>query len=308
MSRKCTLKFGSRTLEDAVCPLHSFPMLLECHNCGAPLDVAGNATRVRCAYCKKTSSIDQFKRVADETPPDFKQPSTWTPKEGSALPSVPLDFRPLKMIAGIVARVYALAVLGVLLFGAVVVWRISSAFSSAAKDPVGTIDPSGQIEDAVTKAMNALASASETAVQAAGVGGNGGPIVCLDNQSMTVSGKVLSVPGGTPVIANGNCSLKLVACTLSGQTAVSAQGNSHVTIEGGTLTTTGPAVILGGNATAEISSTTITGEPAVRAADNARARVRGSQLTSKRVAVITKNNAHVDTVGSTVQGQVVGAR
>lgn len=278
-------------------------MLLECHNCGAPLDVAGNATRVRCAYCKKTSSIDQFKRVADETPPDFKQPSTWTPKEGSALPSVPLEFKPLKMIAGVIARVYALVVLAVLVFGAFVVWRISSAVSNAAKDPIGAIDPSGQVENAVTKAMNALASASEAAVQAAGAGGSSEPVVCLSDQSMTVSGKVISIPGGTPVIANGNCSLKLVACALSGLTAVSAQGNSHVTIEGGTLTTTGPAVILGGNATAEISSTTITGEPAVRAADNARARVRGSLLTSKHVAIVTKNRAHVDTAGSTVNGQ-----
>lgn len=278
-------------------------MLLECHNCGAPLDVAGNATRVRCAYCKKTSSIDQFKRVADETPPDFKQPSTWTPKEGSALPSVPLEFKPLKMIAGVIARVYALVVLAVLVFGAFVVWRISSAVSNAAKDPIGAIDPSGQVENAVTKAMNALASASEAAVQAAGAGGSSEPVVCLSDQSMTVSGKVISIPGGTPVIANGNCSLKLVACALSGLTAVSAQGNSHVTIEGGTLTTTGPAVILGGNATAEISSTTITGEPAVRAADNARARVRGSLLTSKHLAIVTKNRAHVDTAGSTVNGQ-----
>lgn len=278
-------------------------MLIECQNCGAPLDVAGSATRVRCAYCKKTSDVGQYKLVSSETPADFKQPQTWTPSTGSALPSVPLDFRPAKMVGRFLAKLYALTILGVLVFGAFIFWRISSAISDVAKDPISALDPGSKVGSAVTNAMNAIASASQAAAQAAGAAGGNMPIVCQGSETMTVSGRVISVAGGTPVITNGNCTLTLVACTLSGLTAVSAEGNSHVLIEGGTLTATGPALVFGGNASADISSATITGEPAVRAVDNAQIRVRGSTLASRHAAVVAKNNAHVDTRGSTVNGR-----
>lgn len=54
-------------------------MLLECNNCGAPLDVDGQPDVVKCGYCGASASLAHLRTLAARTPPDWQRPKSWTP-------------------------------------------------------------------------------------------------------------------------------------------------------------------------------------------------------------------------------------
>lgn len=54
-------------------------MLLECGNCGAPLDAEGSATRVKCGYCNASSVVHALRPLQPQTPPGWRPPDTWRP-------------------------------------------------------------------------------------------------------------------------------------------------------------------------------------------------------------------------------------
>lgn len=54
-------------------------MLLECNNCGAPLDVAGKPDVVKCAYCGASASLQHLRTLNTETPKDWQRPKEWRP-------------------------------------------------------------------------------------------------------------------------------------------------------------------------------------------------------------------------------------
>jgi hypothetical protein len=54
-------------------------MLLECKNCGAPLDVAGTPDLVKCGYCGMSASLAHLRTLNVATPKDWQQPKEWRP-------------------------------------------------------------------------------------------------------------------------------------------------------------------------------------------------------------------------------------
>jgi hypothetical protein len=62
------------------------PVLRECHNCGAPLNVAGSWFRMKCSYCGTVTDIRQLRPVEGQVPPDWRPPPVWIPP-----PHVPAD-------------------------------------------------------------------------------------------------------------------------------------------------------------------------------------------------------------------------
>src|SRR6266545_1263766 len=54
-------------------------MLVECDNCGAPLDVKDSQRFAACSYCRVTSRVQSMKTMATQTPTDWKPPQAWTP-------------------------------------------------------------------------------------------------------------------------------------------------------------------------------------------------------------------------------------
>jgi len=284
-------------------------MLLECGNCGAPLDVAGGPSQVRCHYCGHTSEVSRFKTMAQETPPNWVPPASWTPPPQSNLPAEPLKYNPARAVVRSIARVFVLSSLAVVALGGFIAYRVMSAVGTTGS----LLGPSSQVQAAMNQAMGAITAAAASASRAAAAAAEAAtepnkPVTCGSGDTLTLTGQTLSSLDGSPVVANGNCTLHLVACNLRGVTALTALGNARVTVEGGTLTGTGPAIVIGSNASVDVSSATVTGEPGVLASGNASARFRESVLAAKRVAVQTKNAARVDTSGSTVTGQILGPK
>jgi LSD1 subclass zinc finger protein len=278
-------------------------MLLECESCGAPLDVAGGASVVRCHYCGRSASIGEFRTVSPQTPPGFVPPEQWTPSPRSGVPSAPLAYRPRHARRGLGVGLFMS--LSLLALGGFVAWRITSAVEAATPAP-------NQMKDLVGQALSVVGTAVDLAAKVRATGSLTGdvvPVVCRGNDNATITGKTLSLAAGVPVVASGNCTLRLVQCTVSGATGIAASGNATVVVEGGSIAGKGPAVVLSDNATLDVSGASrLSGEVTITASGNAHAMVRNSSVSGGHVAVHTSGAAVVDTTSASVQGQVLAAK
>lgn len=54
-------------------------MLVECHHCGAPLDIRGSERFAKCKYCDHTNLVRSMKTVATQTPAQWQPPQIWVP-------------------------------------------------------------------------------------------------------------------------------------------------------------------------------------------------------------------------------------
>ncbi|MDC3962268.1 hypothetical protein [Polyangium jinanense] len=92
-------------------------MILECRQCGAPLDVKPDATLTKCRYCGTTSERRLLRTVSAETPRDFRPPPQWIPPPHVPAPSnLPLTYHPAPprgAVIGALAAGIMAAVLGV---------------------------------------------------------------------------------------------------------------------------------------------------------------------------------------------------
>jgi cytoskeletal protein RodZ len=279
-------------------------MLLECESCGAPLDVAERASIVRCHYCGRSASVTKFRTVSPQTPAGFVPPEQWIPPSNSSFPGAPLPYRPRAVRRGLGVGMFMS--LSLMALGGFVAWRVTAAVEAATPQP-------DQVKNLVGQALSVVGSAVDLAAKVRSTGttltGDLVPVVCRGNDQATITGKTLSIPTGVPVIASGNCTLRLVQCTVSGATGITASGNATVVIEGGSIAGKGPAVVLTDNATLEASSgARLTGEVTITATGNAHAQVRDSSVSGGHVAVHTSGAATVDTSGSNVEGQVLGGK
>jgi len=284
-------------------------MLLECDNCGAPLDVSDNAKRARCNYCGKATPAEKFHKVAEHTPEGWAPPEKWTPPAQSQLAGQSLAFKPIRVIG----RMVWLAIsFGTLAIAGGVAWRVLAAVNHAT-NALATGAQSAELQGAINNALGAMTQQINAAAQAAGegkdVGGNlaDGPVTCSGVDSITITGKTLQLEGtNVPVTATGNCRVKIVGSRLGGGNAIIARDNARVSVEGGALTGANAAVTLSGNAALDVSGgTMLSGGPAIAASGHAKATLRNATVNG---AVDTRENASVDAVGAKLLGSVTGTR
>jgi LSD1 subclass zinc finger protein len=279
-------------------------MLLECESCGAPLDVKEGVSVVRCAYCGRNAELSQYRKVAPVTPAEFVPPKEWTPPSSVAGAGRPLRYRPHRSaVRGVFTSLFMTAAIG-----GFVAWQVRNAGQPTAPTPTNqTKTMIGDALNVVSAAVD-LAKAKHAANQQI-ITGDALPIVCNGHDDVTLMGKTISSETVVPIIASGNCTMKLVGCAVSGTTAITANGNAKVVVEGGSLAGKGPAVVLSGNAELDVSGGAhLTGDLTITATANTRARIRESDITGTHIAVQATGNATVDTTGSVVHGKVGGFR
>jgi hypothetical protein len=56
-------------------------MLLECNNCGAPLDIRGTPDVVSCGYCGAAESLAHLRTLETQTPKGWQRPHEWRPPD-----------------------------------------------------------------------------------------------------------------------------------------------------------------------------------------------------------------------------------
>ncbi|MCZ7680789.1 MAG: hypothetical protein M5U28_19255 [Sandaracinaceae bacterium] len=69
-------------------------MIVECRECGAPLDVQVGSAFAKCAYCGHTNKVKSAKTLMAESPAGWKPPSVWQPPPQARAQSAPLPYRP----------------------------------------------------------------------------------------------------------------------------------------------------------------------------------------------------------------------
>ena len=142
-------------------------MLIECHNCGAPLDVADGVASVRCHYCGQTSETGRFKTVALQTPQGWVPPPQWTPPVGSFIPPEPHADRPISAArrAPCSGGSGSRPSWATLALGGFIASRVMSAVSDAG---LGALTQSGQVQNAMGQALSAMNALSNSALNTAG--------------------------------------------------------------------------------------------------------------------------------------------
>ncbi len=85
-------------------------MIIECKNCGAPLDTQATATLARCAYCGTTQRVKTATTQFQQTPRGWQAPAQWTPPSHFRARSVPLRLDHTKTLRKVVIFIIVISV------------------------------------------------------------------------------------------------------------------------------------------------------------------------------------------------------
>lgn len=278
-------------------------MLLECANCGAPLDVVQGKPTSRCHYCGTTSRVEQLRTVAPTTPEGWVPPRAWTPPPHTNLPQVPLAFRPVRMLARMISFGVSLALIAGI---SAVALRMAAVASPGVPSPFTALGSTGNVQNALNQALGALNAGIQSANSSAA---RVPPILCRGNDDVTLTRQNLTLPRQVPVIASDNCTIRLIDCTADGATDIAASGNASVVIQGGHYDAIGPAIVLSDNATLDVSmGASLIGESTITASGNATATLRNVVVAGRHVAIVTGGQSHLTTTATTIRGAIAGTR
>jgi DNA-directed RNA polymerase subunit RPC12/RpoP len=106
-------------------------MIIECKQCGAPLEIKANATLARCAYCGTTQRVKTATTQFRQTPPGWHAPAQWTPPRQAPARSVPLRFDHTKTIRKVVILIVVITLVTTILPIAIVVIVVIAGAVSA---------------------------------------------------------------------------------------------------------------------------------------------------------------------------------
>jgi hypothetical protein len=110
-------------------------VLIECSNCGAPLDVKANDSLARCCYCGKTQRVRTARTTRQHTPADWHAPPQWIPPPQFAAQSIPLPFDPGKTVRKIVILIAVVSVVTGIVPIACVTCAVMGSVASSSDPP-----------------------------------------------------------------------------------------------------------------------------------------------------------------------------
>ena len=173
-------------------------MIIECKNCGAPLDVEQGKWLTTCAYCRVTQRVRKEASIY-ATPPDWRAPTQWTPPPQRGVEKT-FAYDP-----GQAARKTTMVILLLTLIPVVV--------------PLAAVG----VPLLAPLVSNLRWDGSET-------------LVCDGNDRRTISGKKIKAKAEPAIVAAGNCQLTIEDSTLSGEELLEVSGNGRITIVNSKLT------------------------------------------------------------------------
>ena len=260
-------------------------MLIECKNCGAPLNVTERQKLARCSYCQRQNRVNQTRTVAQVTPPQWKPPVRWIPPAHFAQAGQQLVFRQKKVsIVQWLVLVLAVAALTMAVW-----WRTR---------PAGSPSP---LWDGTTT------------------------LTCNANGKVNIEGITANVTQGPIVKAADNCEIRIVDSNLTGTSGIVAGNNARITIEGSTIvakktgleaginthltmvrskvTGKSTGMRVGTNTSAKIDDSTIAGGVAIAGGINFRLQGNACHITGKTTSIEATMNGNIELQGCTLAGE-----
>lgn len=251
-------------------------MLVECKNCGAPLDVEGNATFVECQFCQQTNKVASTRTLMAATPANWQAPTQWTEADREAARKVLLATAGATAATGgsgcIIAAVIMVATLvvgGVIT--AIVLRKVEQAVGSVPGTPFG---------------MTAPPSWDGTV-----------PFSCGGNDQVTIDGVTANLPNDVAITVTANCALTITNSTINARVGVDADGNRAVRLHSSVVSATATGIFLNGNKQLVLDqSDVIAGGVGVQASGNAQIQLNGGKIEGSP-SVATSGNARLQNQG-----------
>lgn len=240
------------------------PMLIECKNCGAPLDVSPQRSISKCQYCGIKNRIRETKTLAQVTPPQWQPPPVWqSPSQFG--PPQQYAYHHRSPVGAIIAVGMALVVLSVVVVAIVVA------------------------SDASTKSGHAkphTAAPRHDAKQQPKWDGKS-TIDCKGRSQMTVKGVDIDFGDDDIAYISNDCALEIVDSKLRGKTGLSFAGfhgklevtDSEITVAEGTA--------IHGFGTVTVAGSKIAGERGIAINMNGKVTVIKSEIVAQKDTAIS---------------------
>jgi hypothetical protein len=215
-------------------------MLLDCTNCGAPLDVQPGAWMATCGYCKRTQTVRQKTKHAIPTPPGWNAPPQWTPPTWTAGRVQVMPFDPTaaaRKQARVIGCVVLFPILLTLLGVAIPIFITlggTGLFTSFSWDGKDTLDCGGS-DRTTLKDVDVKAKASPAilvhgncrlTIEGSKISGKN-LIEVRDSGQLTVKDSVLTVKGRRGLFTDGNFGARIQ----SSKIRIEAEGDQAVTVQ-----------------------------------------------------------------------------
>jgi LSD1 subclass zinc finger protein len=183
-------------------------VIVSCKQCGAPLDVAPSASKVRCRYCGTVAQVRKLATLHAQTPPGWVPPPAWTPPPAPDAPAAHLTAAHHAHVTTANVVVLATMIGSTLVLPAVIVLS-------------GLPRPKSSLPPGDPPALQHVAQGPDQRDER---DESVRVLVCKD-------GDVLQETGSTGVVrASGRCRLVLTDPKLEGKFALSVQGDAVVEV------------------------------------------------------------------------------
>ncbi|MFW5920756.1 MAG: hypothetical protein ACOCUS_02860 [Polyangiales bacterium] len=253
-------------------------MLVECNNCGAPLDVADNARVTKCAYCGRSNQVRSLRTVAQQRPEGWQPPPQWTPPQHFPQQSVPLQYHAGASGYGRRYMVTGMVAFGVIGVAASIIIPLLAATGSSTSS---------------TAAGVASGEADATA-----------PITCGDGERITRTNETLRFDGPRAVVARGDCEVRLLNCEIEAPDGFEADDDARIEMINGRLDADGLAVRASGDAFVQLTNVSAKGNPGVWTTDDARVKLLNGQLDAEPPAIDATGRSEVTVQNTRVFGSL----
>lgn len=234
-------------------------MIVQCSNCGAPLDVLGSETHVQCKYCGLSNQVRKMKTLHAITPVGWTAPPTWTPQAPPQVYYPPV----YPQVVAAPAAAAGTSMVGCAIAGVVVLMVAAGVMVPLMQS--GVISAPWNSWDGT------------------------GPFRCGGNDSVRISGVTANLPRDTAITVEANCELEIVDSNITAWQGIEAGGNRRVVIRNSTIRATGTGIRADGNKHIELINSTViaSGGPGVEASGIAHVLVEGGRVEGTPLAITT---------------------
>jgi len=250
-------------------------MIVECGNCGAPLEAEQASRFVKCRYCKHSNKVASTRTLMAVTPADWQAPSEWEAAQVNAAKKVAVGAVGMAGCVPLVLGIVGVAVAGMVVAGTTLISRRVEQVSGI--PGLSTSQPAWD---------------------------GSAPFSCGMNDSVRIDGVTANLPGQVAIRVSQNCQLEISNSQITAAVGIQAEGNREVrlrattivasevgvrvsqnkslVIAGGSVMAAGPAVEASGNASVTLRpGATLEGSPAVETSGNARFNNAGGEVVEK---------------------------
>lgn len=274
-------------------------MLVECSNCGAPLDVKQGARTAKCGYCGRTNQVRSARTLAMQAPQGWQPPQTWTPPQQFPAESVPLQYTPQQARG---ARTLVFVIVGVVLvIGLIPAIVVPMVISSTTESIERTVTFQGGGQNVPQPNAPHIPNMPNVNVGMGGGGVTNQPIECQGSGMVVRTNENIQVSGGHAVLATGSCTVRLINCSLRGG-GITVSDQAEVEMTNGSVGATDSSLTASGSSRVRLVNVEASG--GVVASGNANVTLLNGSLSSQGKAIDATGGARVSTQNTHVTGSV----